>query len=1421
MTDNQLPAYLDSDALRANLRETAGEVQIDPRFQPLLEAVASYKGLYESLEKLLYEICHPFHNWRLILPQLRGFLLKNCGYYRQHPQGPEAIVLFGGIFFTMMNDLRRQPSLFADAISGQLAWLEKMTGLLTPDDLAAYEGAVNQLIGGFDRFAHENNRDGFSLPVLQGQQSVKKIAGILLRLAPTGGAFAFAPLANLLRTMLDDSYRYWLSEGDTEAWFQEHGGPLRNDEATAAAFAALSHAVMRGHRERLAALDMNGDARSLLASLLDFPGFVDIVKLYREAPSCLEKAEERLGSSADMRRFVENQKILFLFLIMDTAGLYLIHEGTLREINRSLVQLIRQQTFEEIETFLRQAFQLLKANVTKYPHTSLQCIQVLGDEVFDRGNSRMVEAFLWEAVRFGFQHANVTGVDENWQPLANPAHLGNIRVWLHLIMREPKWCSTLFSALIIHLKLSGTCVKDTDLFQRDITNLLNHPIEPIYNLCKQFAKLMPVFYNEIGSEGELRDVSTELDETHRRGDLLIHFLRKQAHVESSNLIVGFIKAIFLFWRGLDKTELTPFLPEEIYRQIEVSGPFIDAPHQLSKRLWAKFDIRKAEDMLALDQKVTEDFLNAQEDQPAVERRRVALLIRMFRLLNQKYMLGFQEIHEELRDAARDGFVEVEPVLAALDGGDTGACLEAILGALEQLQAIILAPETFPAQEDIYYKRHIAVDIPSVYGRYREKKFDALSLTFRLENLANLYLEKLQEVVSLNFITQATFAAIVRCLKIFLRALHVDGVASRRFSTYLSLLDSSLTVRRFSYTQYLDIFRGLSEGVKDIIYAYYTNIHENNLSLIIPQIGPEHLLLKYRGLYEEGNMPHSIQRLSEAFFRELIASTFGLQHLDNFLMGITRTLESQKDLLSKDKLDLLMSYNPERAISALIQPNPATHNLIYMGNKGYNLATLADLGLPVPPAFVITTEIFRCRRVLFDYSQARADFMTRLRGALNDIEASTGRQFGSPERPLLLSVRSGGAISMPGMMGTVHNVGFNEDLIEEYVEKGGNAYVAWDNYRRFLQSWAMVSAIDREEFQVLMNEAKARCNVDLKRHFTAPQMRELALAYQKLIRKKGLGIPDDPWLQLVNAVELVLDSWDNEKAIDYRRIMDLSDSWGTAVIVQAMVLGNLSDQAGSGVVFTAHPYRKVQRVALWGDYAFGDQGEDIVSGLVTSQAISVEQAQIDRRLVEDTLERRFPAIYGQMLAIARSLVYDHRWNPQEIEFTFEGPEAEKLYLLQTRDMITIKKKEHFRIFVDDGGLQESTVGRGVGVSGSALSGRAVFTEENILRLRREDAKMPLILIRQDTVPEDIKAISMADGLLTSRGGQTSHAAVVAVRLEKTCVVGCQQLKVYETRQQCEIGDQRIAFGDPVSIDGRTGAVLVGWHPVREEHHIMPI
>jgi pyruvate,orthophosphate dikinase len=1414
MAEEIKPA-IESDALKANLMETAvSEVEIDPALTVLQDIVKPYKGIARSLHELLYEISHPFRNWTLIIPKLRAFVLKNLNHYRRHENGPEALERFCDLFLKAIAETKKSETQLAMTMESLLAYLEKAIATFDRAEIPAYEKALASCFMKLHRL-----EDNVMLFMVQGHHPIKKIATMMLDLAGEDGDYDFRPLARLLKKILQLNYDYWLGEEDPQPWFAAECGDLCSGWQAGPLFNAISHQQMKSHLDSVNRIKVDGEPRAALEELLELPGHMDIVRFYKRIPEKLVE-EGELPDSKGADRFAENRKLLFLFRIMDTAGLYLIHEETLREINRSLIQLIRLQTFEEIESFLLTAFKFLKANVRRYPHTSLQCIQVLGAEVFRRESSRLVETFLWELVRFGFQYAKVSGVDEEWQPIYNPSHLENIRVWLSLIMQEPKWCSTLLSALIINLKLSGTCVKDTDLFQRDISRLLNHPIVPVFNLVKQFAKLMPVFFNEIGAEGLLRDVSTEIDEIHLRRDLLIHFLRKQSHVESSNLIVDFIIAIFDFWHTRDKTVLAHYLPEEVLSQISASGPYVDDLHTLMQRVMKSLG-GNIEGLLDWDDRRLAGFLKRQQDLPESETRRFSLLVKMFKLVNQKYNLGFQELRQDLEQSVNSGFPEMKELLAVLEEGDVFGCLEILLDRLEGLKEIILSEERFEAREDIYHKRHVAVDIPSVYGRYRERKFDALGLTFRLEKLANIYLEKLPQTVNLSFITRATFLRIIKCIRIYLRALRVDGITSRRLETQLSLLSSSIGIKRFSYTQYIDILRGLSEGIKDVIYAYYTNIHENNLSIIVPQIctGEDNLLARYRPLWDGEDPAGSVHRLSESFLRDLIADTFGLQHLDNFVSRVYQTLEQQKKILDEKTLDLLLTYNQDKVISSLNHRSAFSKNLILLGNKGYNLTQLVADNLPVPPGFIITTEIFRCWPVISKFDKARDDFMARIREALTETEKLNGKRYGDPDNPLLLSVRSGGAVSMPGMMATIHNIGLNEEIVEGFAQASGEEYLAWDNYRRFLQSWAMTRGMGRDSFQALMDAAKIRHGVRVKMQFTPAQMRELALEYRRKIIDNDIHIPDDPWLQLIGAVEMVMQSWDTEKTRNYRSLMDVSEYWGTAVTVQAMVFGNHGGESGSGVVFTAHPYRKVRRVALWGDYGVGVQGEDIVSGLVATYPISVEQAELDGRAAGMSMEKRFPAIYLRLLEISRELVYEKGWNPQEIEFTFEGPRAEDFYLLQTRDMITIKKKESFYVFDCD--ISDRILGHCIGVSGSAMSGRAVFTTDNIRQLRKEDPDTPLILIRQDTVPEDIKDIALVDGLLTARGGQTSHASVVTLRLEKTCAVGCNALKVYESEERAEIAGQEIKFGDQISVDGRKGFLLKGAYPIRKEVHILPI
>jgi pyruvate,orthophosphate dikinase len=297
-------------------------------------------------------------------------------------------------------------------------------------------------------------------------------------------------------------------------------------------------------------------------------------------------------------------------------------------------------------------------------------------------------------------------------------------------------------------------------------------------------------------------------------------------------------------------------------------------------------------------------------------------------------------------------------------------------------------------------------------------------------------------------------------------------------------------------------------------------------------------------------------------------------------------------------------------------------------------------------------------------------------------------------------------------------------------------------------------------------------------------------------------------QLFLAIHKVFSSWNSKRAKDYRQIMGISDDWGTAVTVQAMVFGNRSRQSGSGVVFSHSPKLPGDTIRLWGDFTIGNQGEDVVSGLVKTLPISEIQKDLEERESKTSLETKFPEIYRQLVSIVQQLIYDGGWNPQEIEFTFEGPERKDLFILQARDLSLRDQKKMTGFEADDTELEKVYLGQGIGVSGGAMSGRIVFTLEEIDGFRRQDPDANLILVRNDTVPDDILEIDAADGILTAKGGLTSHAAVVAYNLRKTCVVGCENLVCNEQEKTCRLDGVEMKVGDYISINGYKGSVYQG-------------
>ncbi|MGB5218569.1 MAG: PEP/pyruvate-binding domain-containing protein, partial [Smithella sp.] len=424
------------------------------------------------------------------------------------------------------------------------------------------------------------------------------------------------------------------------------------------------------------------------------------------------------------------------------------------------------------------------------------------------------------------------------------------------------------------------------------------------------------------------------------------------------------------------------------------------------------------------------------------------------------------------------------------------------------------------------------------------------------------------------------------------------------------------------------------------------------------------------------------------------------------------------------------------------------------------------------------------------------------------------KLGDPRHPLLLSVRSGATVSLPGMMKSFLNVGINEAIAENLSKKEDFQWAAWDSYRRFLQMWGMFQGLNRNFFDAIIDEYKQKYGVERKILFLPEQMRQIALSYKKGLMESGIAFKEKPLDQLSHAILQVFNSWYSEQAEIYRRQMHISDKWGTAVIVQKMVFGNLNDNSGSGVIFTREPKSSSSDVTLYGDFIFGVQGDDIVSGLVETYPISEKQRIAEFRDSKISLEDKFPEIYAELLRIAEILIYEKGFNHQEIEFTFEGPTRDKLYILQTRDMNQITTQK-WRRFKDTPELQSSVLGTGIGVNGGALCGRAVYSEADIKRFRSEEPQTPLILVRPDTVPDDVGVLLQVEGLLTAKGGSTSHAAVTIPQLNKVGVVGFSKLKVYEADEYAAIEDRTIRAGDFISIDGWSGTVYAGQHKSEAE------
>ena len=492
----------------------------------------------------------------------------------------------------------------------------------------------------------------------------------------------------------------------------------------------------------------------------------------------------------------------------------------------------------------------------------------------------------------------------------------------------------------------------------------------------------------------------------------------------------------------------------------------------------------------------------------------------------------------------------------------------------------------------------------------------------------------------------------------------------------------------------------------------------------------------------------------------------------------------------------------------------------LGGKGANLAEMTNLGLPIPQGFTVTTEA--CTKYYEDGKTISQEIQDQIFAALKTLEEIQGKKFGDNSDPLLVSVRSGARASMPGMMDTILNLGLNDIAVEGFAAKTGNPRFAYDSYRRFIQMYSdVVMEVPKSYFEKIIDELKAEKGVHFDTELTTEDLKELVKRFKEVYKENmnGEEFPQDPSEQLMGAVKAVFRSWDNPRAIVYRRMNDIPGDWGTAVNVQAMVFGNMGETSGTGVAFTRNP--STGEKGIYGEYLINAQGEDVVAGVRTPQPIS--------KLVED-----LPECYKEFMELAHKLENHYR-DMQDMEFTIQEG---KLYFLQTRngkrtapaaiqiacDLVDegmIDEKEAvLRIdaksldqllhptFDKDSLKAGEVIGQALPASPGAAAGKVVFTAEEAKELGKGGKGERVVLVRLETTPEDIEGMVAAQGILTVRGGMTSHAAVVARGMGTCCVSGCGEIKINEEAKQFELGGYTFHEGDYISLDGTTGKIYKG-------------
>ncbi|MCB5258390.1 MAG: pyruvate phosphate dikinase, partial [Candidatus Cloacimonetes bacterium] len=1037
---------IQSQALAENLAQTqVKEIVLSPESQWLLKQSANYFGIQQRTKQFLEEYHHPYANWDEVLFLLRQSVFGDLWFYLQLPERDKALSIILDIFETIFKKAEkketRQKTIteflsFTSALAGQ----EQVTQIVLEHCVEILEQW------------YENYPDLF-IPLTG--QCYKTLQLLYSKISNP------ERLLKLLKSIYQSSLKLWKSSASIEEWYDKYADLITLSRSYLSK--TIGTRFYNQHLNRLTKVKN-------IEELKEIPSFNDIAIRHRDLLAQMPSLPE---------------KIHYIFYLLSLPPMNGLTDHLLWDFNRILGHLRETLSPKEINSLLDSVFDYLAEYKDIHTSIVLDCVLTIGKAVLDPQEPELGKRLIRKIIDLGFIPPGEIKINQDWQIIANKNHIKNIRVWLQLISINPAFCKDLLAALTIAIIQQGIFVSDTDLFQKDVSAFLNSNIKPIYVQVKHLLRLLPVFYNEIGAEGEIRDLSTEIDELCYRKDLLMHFVRKQVHTESNNTQIQLMQEILNYWIDLDPTHLKGLVPEDVDNYISHPDNITKTQHQAVNKFLSDHNLDAKTLLNQSWQSITPLFKSIKNDD--IPLKKLELLCRIYYLLLDKYRLDPYDITKFLSRYNWFDQKEQLRLKQSLARNDYDSSIHQMLKYISRLNKIVLDPQPTQAWENIYYKRHIAAGIPSMYGQYREPKLEAMGMIFRLENLIERLIEKNIQQLNLEYLTAKTLKRIIHILELYELGLIHEGYSISAFSNALEMLKSSQRIVRLSLDQYLDLFKQIKDSITELINEYFYRFYEQELSNL-PVKGATG---KYKKLTSQ-------QMFAEEFFRKLLGGSFLVQSIDNFITQIITSLNAMKNIFAPEDLSVVMSYDPDVLFVPLHTNNRRLDNQVLLGAKAYFLKKMIQYEFPIPAGIVITTELFRARNIIRAHPEMEKELDEKIRSNVNRIENYTGLEYGNPEAPLLLSVRSGAPMSLPGAMCTFLNIGMNDEITLKLSTMPNFGWTAWDCYRRLLQSWGMAYGIDRDEFDAVMINYKRHYKVQLKTQFTPDQMRQMCTSYKEVL-----------------------------------------------------------------------------------------------------------------------------------------------------------------------------------------------------------------------------------------------------------------------------------------------------------------------------------